>query len=141
MAKTKARTLYLVKRAETAVRSGLESVLSELGMTPSQYVTLSLLAIKDQSSADLARKTGVTPQSMSEIIAVLERKSLIARVENPEHRRILTIHLTDEGLDCLGQCDRRARTLEEKLLNGLSAAQIETLRLALDLIASNGRPQ
>jgi DNA-binding MarR family transcriptional regulator len=107
-------------------------------MTPSQYVTLSLLAVQDQSSADLARKTGVTPQSMSEIIGMLERKFLIARVENPEHRRILTIHLTDQGLDVLRQCDKRARALEDKLLKGLGAAQIEALRNALDLIARNG---
>jgi len=138
MARTKARTLYLVKRAETAVRRGLESSLSDLSMTPGQYVTLSLLAVHDQSSADLARKTGVTPQSMSEIIGMLERKFLIARVENPEHRRILTTRLTDQGLDVLRQCDKRARVLEDKLLKGLSAAQIEALRNALDLIARNG---
>lgn len=135
-----ARTLYLVKRAETACRSGLEECLSELGITPSQYTTMSLLAShRNQSSADLARRTGVTPQSMSEIISVLEKKIYIVRNENPEHRRILTIQLTDAGLGMLRQCDELADKLEERLLEGLVLEDIERLRGALDRIARNSQ--
>ena len=99
------RTVYLLKRAETVVRNGLESCLHPLAVTPRQYVTLSLLREeRDQSSAELARKAGVTPQSMSETIATLIRKGLIERLENPEHRRILMARLTDTGEALLVEC-------------------------------------
>lgn len=138
MTRTPARTLYLIKRAETAGRVGLEACLHDLGVTPGQYTTLSLLAAqRDQSSADLARKAGVTPQSMSETIAGLERKGLIARAENPEHRRILTLSLTDAGRTLLAQCEALVDTLEARLLNGLPPHQIDALRAALEHVARN----
>lgn len=133
------RTVYLVKRAETVVRSGLESALQPLGVTPRQYVTLSLLRDeRDQSSADLARKAGITPQSMSETIATLIRKALIERVENPDHRRILMTRLTDAGEVLLIDCEAAVDGMEARLLSGLSAGDLETLRKGLRAIVKAG---
>jgi DNA-binding MarR family transcriptional regulator len=130
------RVLYLVKRAETAARAGLEACLSDLQVTPAHYTIMALLASqRDQSSADLARKAGVTPQTMSEAITALERRRLIARVENPAHRRILKISLTSEGRALLKRCDVLVDAMEQRLLRGLSAQQIQALREALGRIA------
>ncbi|MBN9480521.1 MAG: MarR family transcriptional regulator [Bordetella sp.] len=138
MTRSAARPLYLIKRAETASRTGLEAFLQNLGVTPGQYTALSLLAAqRNQSSAEMARKAGVTPQSMSETISGLERKGLIVRAENPEHRRILNITLTEKGQALLAQCDARADALEERLLQGLSPDQVEILRQALQTIIQN----
>jgi DNA-binding MarR family transcriptional regulator len=127
-----------VKRAETACRIGLEECLPTLGLTPSQYTGLSLLASqKDRSSAELARRAGVSPQFMSEVIAALEGKSLIVRSENPEWRRVLNIELTSAGREILEQCNRMADELESRLLAGLSVEEIAVLRNALDQIARN----
>lgn len=136
MPQTRNRTIYLVKRAEMAVRAGLEAALRDLSVTPGQYTILSLLAARaDQSSAGLARRAGITPQSMSETVAQLERKGLIARAENPEHRRILHISLTDTGTALLQRCDSVVDALEARLLDGLSGAEIDGLRSALRHIA------
>ncbi|MEO7786802.1 MAG: MarR family transcriptional regulator [Sphingomicrobium sp.] len=133
------RTVYLVKRAETVVRNGLETCLQPLGVTPRQYVTLSLLRDeRDQSSADLARKAGITPQSMSETIATLIRKGWIRRLENPGHRRILMTRLTDAGDALLGDCETAVEAMEAKLLSALSRADLETLRRALRIIVKAG---
>jgi DNA-binding MarR family transcriptional regulator len=138
MIKSTARTLYLVKRAETACRIGFEARLPALGVTLSQYTTLSLLAAqKDCSSAELARRAGVSPQFMSEVIAALEAKSLIVRSENPEWRRVLHIDLTRAGREVLDQCNRMADELESQLLAGLSGEEVVVLRKALDQIARN----
>jgi DNA-binding MarR family transcriptional regulator len=126
------RTLYLVKRAETAIRGGLESCLQPLSVTPAQYVTLSLLnEPEDQSSAELARKAGITPQSMSETIATLEKKGLICRTKNPGHRRILSTKLTDAGATLLKQCDASVDKLEISLLDDISATDLDNLRAML----------
>ena len=88
------------------MRSGLDTCLQPLGVTPRQYVTLSLLRDeRDQSSADLARKAGITPQLMSETIAMLTAKGWIERLENPGHRRILMTRLTAPGEALLAMCE------------------------------------
>ena len=135
------RTIYLVKRAETAIRNGLESCLQPLAITPAQYVTLSLLSEQeDQSSAELARKAGITPQSMSETIATLVKKGLIVRTENPDHRRILHTRLTGTGTALLKQCDAKVDRLEARIFDGISNSCIEDLRAALRKIGSTDRP-
>ena len=126
------RTVYLIKRAETAIRGGLEACLQPLAITPAQYVTLSLLMEQgDQSSAELARKAGITPQSMSETIVTLIRKGLIDRTESPEHRRILMTRLTEAGAALLRQCDAKVDALEAEVLDGISAEDLAVLRATL----------
>jgi DNA-binding MarR family transcriptional regulator len=134
------RTIYLVKRAETAIRSSLESCLQSLSITPAQYVTLSLLSEQDdQSSAELARKAGITPQSMSETISMLLKKELISRTENPGHRRILSARLTDVGAALLKQCDENVDALEASILGGIPAAELDIFRHTLRKIAAMDR--
>jgi DNA-binding MarR family transcriptional regulator len=133
------RTVYLVKRAETVVRSGLESCLQPLAVTPRQYVTLSLLRDKQgQSSADLARKAGITPQSMSETMTFLASNGMIERSENPAHRRILMTRLTEPGKALLAQCEAAVDVMEKKLLAGFSVAELDILRHGLHAIVKSG---
>lgn len=131
------RTSYLIKRAETVVRAGLETALQPLGLTPRQYVTLSLLRDeRDQSSADLARKAGITPQSMSETIASLIRKVLIERLESPEHRRILMTRLTSAGTALLIDCERVVDAMEARMLADIAADDLAALRRSLRAVAN-----
>lgn len=133
------RTVYLLKRAETVVRGGLEACLQPLGVTPRQYVTLSLLRDeRDQSSADLARKAGITPQSMSETIATLTAKGWIGRTENPGRRRILMTRLTGPGEALLAACEAVVDAMEARLLSGLPAGDLAVLRRALRAIVKAG---
>lgn len=135
------RTLYLVKRAETVVRAGLEACLQPLDLTPRQYITLSLLRDdRDQSSADLARKAGITPQSMSETIASLAAKRLIVRQENPDHRRILMTRLTEAGSVLLAACEIEVDAMEARLFSTLSAGDLANLRQGLRTIIKCSEP-
>ena len=134
-----ARTVYLLKRAETAVRIGLEARLQAVALTPAQYVTLSLLKDQpDQSSAELARKAGITPQSIGETVSSLIQKGMIQRVENPDHRRILMTRLTGAGEAVLDDCEARVNALETELLRKLSGDDVAVLRRALRAIVDAG---
>jgi DNA-binding MarR family transcriptional regulator len=131
-----ARTIYLLKRAETTVRLRLEEVLRDLAVTPGQYTTMTLVRThREVSSADLARQVGVTPQSMSEMIAVLERKGWIERGVVAENKRILRIGLSDTGQALIGLCDARAEAMEHALLRDLAPDHLAALRRALEMIA------
>lgn len=124
------RTLYLLRQAQLAAHAALDAELSPLGVTPTQYAVLSLAARRGapRSSAELARRAGVSAQAMAEMIAGLEAKGLIRRDESPDNRRVLHIRPTRRATLLLGQCDAAADAAESGFLAGLSPVD----RAALD---------
>ncbi|MFN6953460.1 MAG: MarR family transcriptional regulator [Acetobacteraceae bacterium] len=124
------RTLYLLRQAQLAAHAALDAELSPLGVTPTQYAVLSLAARRGapRSSAELARRAGVSAQAMAEMVAGLEAKGLIRREESPENRRVLHIRPTRRGTQLLGRCDAAADVAEAALFATLSPSE----RLALD---------
>ena len=78
------------------VRGCVEVALAPFGLTPTQFLVLvRLKSSEGLSGAELARATGVRPQSITELIGPLERDGLITRKEAPEHKRILRISLVN----------------------------------------------
>lgn len=135
-----ARTIYLIKRLEAAIRLMLEKELGDLDLTPAQYTTLSMLAANGEtSSSDLARRVLVTPQSMSEMIKALDRKALIKRRESETNRKVLDIALSPAGRALLEKAEVRVDGLEATLLSALDAGQVVALRDNLSVILSQDR--
>ena len=125
-------TVYLLKRAELAVRNCVEVALDPFDLTPTQFLILfRLKQSKGVSSAELARITGVRPQSVAELIGPLERRGLITRREAAEHRRILRISLSATGQQLLARATPVARELEKDLLSNLTGPELTRLREAL----------
>jgi DNA-binding MarR family transcriptional regulator len=136
--KTQPRLTYLIRRAQLIVYTGLTDCLREYNLTPMQYLLLSLSRRRgEMSSADLARRFAVTPQSMNEMITALLRKRLIKRRRSSEHRRILRIHLTPAGESLLSDCDLRVDSLEKSLFAALSPAEKRSFRHLLTVFINS----
>src|SRR5689334_1966789 len=130
------RVSYLVKWVERGLRTQLDAVLAGYDLTTPEYTALSVLHERDGlSSAQLARRTFVTPQAMNQLVISLERRGLIARRPNAEHRAVLKTSLTRAGRVLVERADRATHAIEERLLSGLSAAQVNGLRDALSSCA------
>src|SRR5258707_15611811 len=73
-----ARLSYLVRQAQLATYQRLDQALRGFGLTPAQYTILAILSRGGESlsSAALARRLGVTPQSANEIVATLSMQYL-----------------------------------------------------------------
>jgi DNA-binding MarR family transcriptional regulator len=126
------RTTYLIRRAQIRVNANLTDCLRTYNVTPTQYLLLSLSRHGgEMSSARLARRFTISPQSMNEMIASLEQKRLIVRTIAGEKRRTLQISLTPGGSDLLKACDREVDRMEKRLFSSLSAAELDSLRNAL----------
>ena len=126
------RTSYLIRRAQILVMRNLTDCLRDYNLTPTQYLLLNLSRRGGElSSATLARRFAISPQSMNETIATLEQKQLIARTVAGEKRRTLQISLTSEGTQLLKTCDREVDRMEKRLFSSLSATEIDSLRSAL----------
>ncbi|HEU4623812.1 MAG TPA: MarR family transcriptional regulator [Steroidobacteraceae bacterium] len=125
-------TIYLLKRAELAVRSCVEAALAEFDLTPTQFLMMFRLRDRHEvSAAELAREIGVRPQSIMEVLAPLERKRLIKREASREHRRILHTRLTPAGQKLFADALRVAARIESELLSNVSAEQVVPLQQAL----------
>jgi len=133
--------VYLLKRAELAVRGCVEQAFSEVALTPSQYFVLLLVKTGEAtSSAELARATGVLPQSMTELIALLEKRGLIAREPDSVNSRILRIELTAAGVKLYERATELAIRLERELFEGFAPRDVDELnRLFTALIGSAER--
>src|SRR5216110_802106 len=128
---------YLLRQAHAATRLTMERTLSEVGVTPPQFVVLTMLrAYPGLSGAELARVALLTPQTVGVIIRNLERDGAIRKTAHPAHGRVLQWTLTRRGRALLARCRLHAQTLERRLTAGLSAKAQATVRRWLSGIAA-----
>jgi DNA-binding MarR family transcriptional regulator len=126
-------TLYLVNRLELVVRALLDDALRPLGLTTLQYTALSVLQRRGGlSSAQLARRSFLRPQTMHEMVLTLEQRGLISRERDPRNRRVLLANLTDEGKALLARCEPLVLELEERLLSQLDPGERHLFRDSLE---------
>jgi DNA-binding MarR family transcriptional regulator len=130
--------IYLLKRAELAVRGCVEMAFRDVSLTPNQYFILLLVKTGEATSgAELARSMGVLPQSMTELIAPLEKRGAIVRRRDSRNGRILRIELAAAGEKLFEQATALAMRLEQELLDDFDSGAIDGLRTTLTaLIAS-----
>jgi DNA-binding MarR family transcriptional regulator len=129
---------YLLRQAQAAARLSMERALAGLGVTPPQFVVLTMLrAYPGLSGAELARVALLTPQTVGVIIRNLEREGAIAKKPHPVHGRILQWTLTRRGAQLLDSCRRRALALERRLAAGLNGKAELTVRRWLSKIATD----
>jgi DNA-binding MarR family transcriptional regulator len=103
-------------------------VLRPFGLTVPQYTALSVLRARGGlSNAQLARRSFITPQSMSEVVTALVQKGLVRREAHPTHGRILRTELTAAGSAVLARCDEAVDGVEEQMLRELSTRERERL--------------
>src|ERR1051326_2087414 len=121
--------LYVVKQVELAVRSHLDDLLRPAGLTALQYTALTVLERHpDLTSAQLARNSFVTNQSMADMVTVLEARGLIERHRAPADRRRLVIALTAAGRRLLRKYRDKVAAIESLMLAGLDDRQAAELR-------------
>jgi DNA-binding MarR family transcriptional regulator len=139
-----ARLSYLVRQAQLATYQQLDQALRGFGLTPAQYTVLAILSRRGESlsSAELARRLGVTPQSANAIVWSLDAQQLVRRTEDAQHRRARRLRLTAKGRNLLAQCDAEVDRFEQTFFGALSAPEQEVLRqLLIRVIAADRSAQ
>jgi len=120
---------YLLRQAAGAHRLRMERALADIEVTPPQFSVLTMLAAyPGHSNADLARLALLTPQTVSVIIANLERMHAVVRRPHEVHGRIQHLDLSPSGKALLAACRARAHAVEHELIAGLAAAEEKAIR-------------
>jgi DNA-binding MarR family transcriptional regulator len=124
--------LYLIKQVELAIRDRLDDLFRPAGITALQYTALTTLEQDpDLTSAQLARQSFVTAQTMADMVVALEKRGLIQRQRDESDRRRLVLSLSADGKALLRKFRKRVSTLEEQMLREMSERQVTTFRKTL----------
>ena len=132
-----ARGFFYVQQVEQHARRVLDECLQGDGLTAGQYMALSLVVHHEpSSSADLARRAHITPQSMGEFIKVLEFKGLLERRTDVSNRRAILLTSTPAGRKMLVRSDAKVDQAERRFFDCLSGEEYAHLRLLLSRLRS-----
>lgn len=129
---------YLLRQASGAVRSAIERALEDLQVTQPQFLVMTMInAYPGISGAEIARLAMLTPQTISLIIANLERDGRLTRSISPDHGRVQILQLTPQGSDLLVQCRERARKVDALLRTDLPPEEEQIIRRWLVAVATH----
>ncbi|TDR81514.1 DNA-binding MarR family transcriptional regulator [Paludibacterium purpuratum] len=127
---------YLLRQAHAAHRIRMEHALQDVGLTLPQFSVLTMLAsYPGASSADLARLSLLTPQTLSVIVGNLARAGAVSRRPHAQHGRIQVIELTAAGESLLASGKAATQAVEAALLADIPADEERAVRHWLVQIA------
>lgn len=112
-----------LKQLDHLCRIVMSSRLRAQGVETSYPAAAALAFLEETpglSGAQLARWAMVTPQTMNQILAGLERDGLIRREPDPEHGRILRTFLTARGEAENQRCESLGDQLIEDMQAGMT---------------------
>ncbi|MEU9530463.1 MarR family transcriptional regulator [Streptomyces sp. NPDC048210] len=131
---------YLLKEASSALRAAMEEVLRPLGMTVTHYSCLELLAQRPGlSNSELARGTFVTRQSMNVLLQALERDGYVTRPAQAPVGKTLPARLTPSGRRNLEKATVAVRSVEVRMLSGMTETEQSTAFQSLQSMIRNLR--
>jgi len=129
---------YLLKEASSALRAAMDEVLRPLGMSVTRYACLELLAQRPGlSNSELARGAFVTRQSMNVLLQALEREGYVTRPAEAAVGKVLPTRLTPRGRRSLEKATAAVRSVELRMLTGLTETeQSDAFRILQTMIRS-----
>ncbi|MCV6976357.1 MarR family winged helix-turn-helix transcriptional regulator [Mycobacterium bourgelatii] len=131
--------LWLLKQAFYFSLTTVNDAVSGHGVSTAQIGVLrQLLNYPGLSGAELARRLLISPQGVQLAVTALERRGLVERRQDPQHKRILRTYLTDEGRSVVTTVISDAVAAHEKVFGVLSAEEQQTLRDLLGRVVEKG---
>ncbi|MFK3981904.1 MarR family winged helix-turn-helix transcriptional regulator [Micromonospora sp. NPDC050397] len=122
-----------------AMRHFMDVDLAALGLTPAVARALRELDPDQPLPArDLAERLDCDPSNVTLLVDKLERLDLVRRQVDPADRRLRTLVVTDSGRRVRDQVDRIMS--DSRLLDGLTADELATLRTLLWKVSDGGCP-
>jgi DNA-binding MarR family transcriptional regulator len=135
-----ASTSFLLIAAGRTAQRRLDGALGERGLALRHVGALGHLARQPELSySDLARRAGITPQSMRATVRQLEQLGAVRRTL-PGHGHAARLEVTSHGHDLLVWAGEQARGLDDELLADVAPDQRDALRRALAAVAMPDGP-
>jgi DNA-binding MarR family transcriptional regulator len=106
----------------------------EGGLTPARWQVLGAIALAGQpvTVPQIARRMGLTRQSVHSTVNHLVHDGLAARILNADHRRSQLIRLTDAGMAAYSAIDARQAAWVNDLAEGIGRRKLDAAAALLD---------
>ncbi|HBT34001.1 MAG TPA: MarR family transcriptional regulator [Pusillimonas sp.] len=128
-----------IKRFESRIL--LEMEQAGYGSFSLSHITITRnLDTEGTRATELARRAGITKQSMGELIAQLEQSGIIERQPDPNDRRAKIIFFTPTGMKWLDAFGTALHRAEQEMCAELGEEVFEALRNALLRYDRNQKP-
>lgn len=128
----------LWRASHTRTAAALESI----GLTPPLFAVLNYLQANEGAiQQQVGSAMGIDPSTMVALVDQLERAGLAKRRPHAQDRRAREVLLTPKGRRTLERGRALARTVEDDVLQGLSAAERDQLVTLLRKAFTTAPPQ
>ncbi|OLZ53863.1 transcriptional regulator [Streptomyces amritsarensis] len=115
--------IFTLARAHRARAAGM---LRELGLHPGQELLLMQLFDRDgQSQSELLESAGLDHSTVSKSVKRMQEAGLLTRTPSEHDRRVMNVHLTDQGRALRRPIEKMWAALEATATEGLDPAAVE----------------
>ncbi len=128
------RVILATFRANGLLTAAGDVLAAGEGLTSARWQVLGALALAGQplTVPQVARRMGLTRQSVHATVGRLAADGLVELVPNVDHQRSSLVHLTDAGSARYRAMERRQAAWVERVAGGLSVTGLETAGRVLD---------
>jgi DNA-binding MarR family transcriptional regulator len=128
------RVVLATFRANGRLLAAGDALGADQGLTAARWQVVGALALADRALTvpQIARRMGLTRQSVHATVNRLRADGLVEQATNADHRRSPLIRLTGSGDAAFRAMQQRQRAWIERLLAGLDPAALETAARVLD---------
>ncbi|MEH7094721.1 MarR family winged helix-turn-helix transcriptional regulator [Neobacillus vireti] len=107
-------------------------MLSQYKITPPQFVALQwLFEDGDMTIGELSNKMFLACSTTTDLVDRMEKNLLVERVKDPSDRRVVRIHLLEEGKRIIDEVIKKRQAYLEEILKNFSMDQILLLQSSL----------
>ncbi|MGP7816774.1 MarR family winged helix-turn-helix transcriptional regulator [Niallia sp. 01092] len=104
-------------------------ILSNYTITPPQFVALQwLFEDGDMTIGELSNKMYLAFSTTTDLVDRMEKNVLVQRVKDPNDRRVVRIHLLDEGKRLIDEVIKKRQQYLEEVLGDYSFKEVEQLK-------------
>ena len=107
-------------------------MLSTYKITPPQFIALQwLFEDGDKTIGELSNKMYLACSTTTDLVDRMEKNLLVERVKNPNDRRVVRIHLLEEGKRIIDEVIKKRQAYLEEVLVDFSSEEIQLLQKSL----------
>src|SRR3954466_1128161 len=107
-------------------------MLSQYKITPPQFVALQwLFEDGDMTIGELSNKMFLACSTTTDLVDRMEKNLLVERVKDPSDRRVVRIHLLEEGKRIIDEVIKKRQVYLEEILKNFTMDQILLLQSSL----------
>lgn len=129
---------YLLNRTADIVATAASELLRPESISLLEWRVLTVLTDHDQQTlSELAAHAGTELSYLSRVVLQAEEHGYLRRFTSAEDKRSTKVAITDAGHDIVQAIAPRMKTLEDSLLQGIPAADVDVLRRSLQALYAN----